>query len=434
MEETSPPLLGSSKPHLEKLTLGVTRILESSPGVTEVTIIEKPPAERHMISSWEQKNNCVLPEDLKNFYLMTNGFHMTWNVKLDEHTIPLGSMAINSISKLTQLNQSSMYSLPNAPTLADLEDDIQEASENHPEKPHFDSRSVIFELDPCNGNGKVCLVYKRGKPGLAQDTEIWFLDRALYWHFLTDTFTAYYRLLITHLGLPQWQYAFTSYGISPQAKQWFNMYKPITYNTNLLTEETDSFVNKLDPSKVFKSKNKTIIPKKKGPSGISTLDRKGKVLVAKLCSTLCNPVNCSPPGSSVHGILQVRILECVTIPFSRGTFPTQGSNLGLLNCKQILYHLSHQGSLTLDRGQHLTHQSTDTSWRAYCLLSSLTQRMDTLRVFNSSTKFCSEEYPQIRPPHTLLHFQAQQGPRAPWPQLLLHQLTLPQAQTSWAPD
>ncbi|XP_047553391.1 tubulin polyglutamylase complex subunit 2 isoform X3 [Lutra lutra] len=263
MEETPPP--GCSKPHLEKLTLGITRILESSPGVTEVTIIEKPPAERHMISSWEQKNNCVLPEDVKNFYLMTNGFHMTWSVKLDEHTIPLGSMAINSISKLTQLNQSSVYSLPNAPTLADLEDDALEASENQPEKPHFDSRSVIFELDPCNGNGKVCLVYKRGKPALAQDTEIWFLDRALYWHFLTDTFTAYYRLLITHLGLPQWQYAFTSYGISPQVKQWFNMYKPITYNTDLLAEETNSFVNKLDPSKVFKSKNKTLIPKKKGP-------------------------------------------------------------------------------------------------------------------------------------------------------------------------
>ncbi|XP_073926081.1 tubulin polyglutamylase complex subunit 2 isoform X4 [Castor canadensis] len=222
MEETPPPLVSSSKPHLEKLTLGITRILESSPGVTEVTITEKPPAERHMISSWEQKNNCVMPEDMKNFYLMTNGFHMTWSVKLD-------------------------------------------AREDQPEKPHFDSRSVIFELDSCNGNGKVCLVYKSGKPGLAQDTEIWFLDRALYWHFLTDTFTAYYRLLITHLGLPQWQYAFTSYGISPQAKQWFSMYKPITYNTNLITEETDSFVNKLDPSKVFMSKNKPLIPKKKGP-------------------------------------------------------------------------------------------------------------------------------------------------------------------------
>lgn len=55
-------------------------------------------------------------------------------------------------------------------------------------------------------------------PVVTPDAEIWFLDRALYWHFLTDTFTAYYRLLITHLGLPQWQYAFTSYGISPQAK------------------------------------------------------------------------------------------------------------------------------------------------------------------------------------------------------------------------
>lgn len=54
MEESSTPLVGCSKPHLEKLTLGITRILESSPGVTEVTIIEKAPAERHMISSWEQ--------------------------------------------------------------------------------------------------------------------------------------------------------------------------------------------------------------------------------------------------------------------------------------------------------------------------------------------------------------------------------------------
>lgn len=48
--------------------------------------------------------------------------------------------------------------------------------------------------------------------------EIWFLDRALYWHFLTDTFTGYYRLMLIHLGLPQWQYALTKYGISPQAK------------------------------------------------------------------------------------------------------------------------------------------------------------------------------------------------------------------------
>uniref|UniRef100_A0A8C0KGD6 Uncharacterized protein n=1 Tax=Canis lupus dingo TaxID=286419 RepID=A0A8C0KGD6_CANLU len=129
-EEMNSEGLNDCKLHLEKLTLGITTSSNISPGVTEATIIEKPPAERHMISSWEQKNNCILPEDVKNFNLMTNGFHMTWSVKLDEHTIPLGSMAINSISKLTQLNQSSMYSLPNAPTLADLEDDTLENVDN----------------------------------------------------------------------------------------------------------------------------------------------------------------------------------------------------------------------------------------------------------------------------------------------------------------
>ena len=37
------------------------------------------------------------------------------------------------------------------------------------------------------------------------------------------------------------------------------------------------------------------------------------------CPTLCNPVHCSPPGSSFHGILQARILGWVAIPFSRGS-------------------------------------------------------------------------------------------------------------------
>ena len=44
------------------------------------------------------------------------------------------------------------------------------------------------------------------------------------------------------------------------------------------------------------------------------------VLVAQSCLTLWDPVDCSPPGSSVHGILQVRILEWVTIPFFRPSF------------------------------------------------------------------------------------------------------------------
>ena len=41
------------------------------------------------------------------------------------------------------------------------------------------------------------------------------------------------------------------------------------------------------------------------------------MLVTQSCLTLCDPMNCSPPDSSVRGILQARILEWVAIPFSR---------------------------------------------------------------------------------------------------------------------
>ena len=46
---------------------------------------------------------------------------------------------------------------------------------------------------------------------------------------------------------------------------------------------------------------------------------KMKVRVPQLCLTLCDLKKCSIPGSSVHGILQARILEWVAIPFSRGS-------------------------------------------------------------------------------------------------------------------
>ena len=46
---------------------------------------------------------------------------------------------------------------------------------------------------------------------------------------------------------------------------------------------------------------------------------KVKMFVAQSCLTLCDPVDCSLPGYSVHGILQARILEWVAISFSRGS-------------------------------------------------------------------------------------------------------------------
>ena len=60
--------------------------------------------------------------------------------------------------------------------------------------------------------------------------------------------------------------------------------------------------------------------------------------------TLCDPMNCSLPGSSVHGIIQARRLEQVTISFSRGSSWTGDRTLVSCTGRCFLYHLSHQGS------------------------------------------------------------------------------------------
>ena len=64
------------------------------------------------------------------------------------------------------------------------------------------------------------------------------------------------------------------------------------------------------------------------------------------CLTLCDPMDCSPPGSSVHGDSPGKNTRVCCHALLQGIFPTQESNAGLSYCRWILYHLSHQGSPT----------------------------------------------------------------------------------------
>lgn len=129
-------------------------------------------------------------------------------VCLSDECVPLGCMMVNSVARLCPLLQPvSLFSLPNAPSLSDLDWDESEryggkphwcfpiiyteispfifdlkifvvvvflmfyrcflpGTGQTPAPPHFDSRSRIFELDSCGGNGKVCLIYKNCTPGV----------------------------------------------------------------------------------------------------------------------------------------------------------------------------------------------------------------------------------------------------------------------------
>ena len=62
---------------------------------------------------------------------------------------------------------------------------------------------------------------------------------------------------------------------------------------------------------------------------------------AQLCLTLCDPMDCGPPGSSVYGILQARILEWVAMVSSRGSSqPRDESYVSYISCigRWVLYH------------------------------------------------------------------------------------------------
>ena len=71
----------------------------------------------------------------------------------------------------------------------------------------------------------------------------------------------------------------------------------------------------------------------------------GSLCLASSVLTLCHPMDCSPPGSCVHGDSPIKYTGrgCHILPL-QGILPTQGLNPGLPHCKQILYHPSHQGS------------------------------------------------------------------------------------------
>ena len=71
---------------------------------------------------------------------------------------------------------------------------------------------------------------------------------------------------------------------------------------------------------------------------------KVKVLVAQSCSALCDPMDCSSPDSSIHGILQAEYWSGLLF-LSPRHLPNPGIESGLPHYRQILYHMNHQGSL-----------------------------------------------------------------------------------------
>ena len=114
--------------------------------------------------------------------------------------------------------------------------------------------------------------------------------------------------------------------------------------------EKESFsasLTMLKPLTVWITTNWKILQELLIPDHLTCLLR-NLCLLMQSCPTLCNPMGCSPPGSSAHGDSPSKNTRVSCQALLQGIIPTQGSNLGLLHCRQIHMQVKKQ-QLELDR-------------------------------------------------------------------------------------
>lgn len=245
----------------DEVTMGVVHYIKQKPGVQDVMFGHYNGVNNDLIDSWEDDNCCKLPEDLKNFYLTLNGLLIEWNIELNDEKHPVGRIEVNSLQSLVLISTEGNNLSDNSIRLKDLDID-GEVDDNGHKKPLFSDK--YFELSSDEAYGKVCLVYGCSKSekmaNKLNHCEIWFLDYSLQWYYLAPSFLLYFRMLITHIGIPGWQYLFTNVDLSPESLLWFSMYLPYrlpnAYKQSRLnlTVQKESERNRIDFSTLFKSK------------------------------------------------------------------------------------------------------------------------------------------------------------------------------------
>ena len=99
---------------------------------------------------------------------------------------------------------------------------------------------AAFEIDSEVKDGRLALLYR----GNHQKPQVWFQDLSCQWFFIANCFTDYFRLMIMHLGIPGWQYAFTKVGLEPQTLQWFRFLIPERLAIDIENRKNQEFMNK----------------------------------------------------------------------------------------------------------------------------------------------------------------------------------------------
>ncbi|KUF88356.1 Tubulin polyglutamylase complex subunit 2 [Phytophthora nicotianae] len=187
--------------HLDAISLGVFSYLQAHERVSRVESKPFVGATQMEFGLWEQKNSPnMLPEDLRRFYSIANGLSVKWFAPFCEKTTLVGHFLLNSLQDLHRL---SITDLPSKCRAADMH--------------RLDMKKV-----PCV---QACLLsldldYNHTR-NRAEEPQVWFRDIRGKWSFLAETFTNYYRMMLTHLGIISWQTIFSDTGVDPMRKGYY---------------------------------------------------------------------------------------------------------------------------------------------------------------------------------------------------------------------
>ncbi|XP_011177504.1 tubulin polyglutamylase complex subunit 2 [Zeugodacus cucurbitae] len=237
----------------DHLTLGLMGTLAKLPRVCNVNCEQRKPCEKTQIINWEQRNTIYLPEDMKKFYMSTDGFLLQWSYQYAPKDLRrVGFIHIPHLHQITllrdniELLMNTSSTTPSEKTLAAgnetrVIDDGTEISGSVGANasvptlvtrkdrwsntlPNITPKTKIFEINNVNDVAKVCMLYEANCP---TNPKFYLYElNAMKWIFLSDTFSEYFRMAIAHLGLPYWELCFSNIGLPSWAEQLFMLLAP----------------------------------------------------------------------------------------------------------------------------------------------------------------------------------------------------------------
>eukprot|EP00238_Polyblepharides_amylifera_P014315 CAMPEP_0196586754 /NCGR_PEP_ID=MMETSP1081-20130531/55428_1 /TAXON_ID=36882 /ORGANISM="Pyramimonas amylifera, Strain CCMP720" /LENGTH=293 /DNA_ID=CAMNT_0041908733 /DNA_START=140 /DNA_END=1018 /DNA_ORIENTATION=- len=213
---------------MDKYTLAVISLLENHQAVYNVDFKPQPPCNLTDIVAWQSRSSPQkLPLDIEAFFYVSNGFDLKWNGMLRGVSFPVGNLHINSIREMVSVPFDHWPE-------DDLNDTLvvgngRKKTSNKQKKdgaakmaPSVFTAKAAFDLDSTCTCGRVCLLYVDGDDA----PSVWLQDLACSWSFIASSFSEYFRLMLTHQGVPNWQAAFTPMGLDSDAREWLRFLTP----------------------------------------------------------------------------------------------------------------------------------------------------------------------------------------------------------------